>query len=162
MKKSLLPIFAGLALILLASTSSFAQKSNMGSSYRTAFGLRIDAGDGSTGVGFDIKHFFNETGAINADLLFFDGDVIGLGAEYQYHGPIEGADGLKYYIGFGPQFLFAEGVTPIGLRPVAGLDFKIPNAPLDLAFDWRPIFYISPDTDFTAARFGISLRFALK
>lgn len=162
MKKLVLPIITGIALILIASGSSFAQRSNLGSTYKTGFGIRIDAGDGSTGVGFDIKHFFSPNNAVNADLLFFDGDVVGLGAEYQYNAPIEGASGLQYYVGFGPQFLFGNNNTAVGLRPVAGLDFKIPNAPLDFAFDWRPIFYVTPDTDFLAARFGISLRYVIK
>ncbi|WP_129714393.1 hypothetical protein [Pedobacter sp. SYP-B3415] len=155
MKKVFFTLMGCLAFMLV-TTSSFAQR---GSSYRTALGMRIDAGDGATGVGFNLKHFFTRHDAVDANLVFFN-NVVGLGAEYQYNAPIAGASGLQWYLGLGPNFLFGDGVTAVQIRPVAGLDFKIPSAPIDFAFDWRPMFTLTQGTDFTAARFGISLRYA--
>lgn len=141
---------------LLALTSTMAQAQN----YKTALGLRIDAGDGTTGVGFNVKHFFTRNNAVDANLIFFDGDVIGLGAEYQYNAPVTGAKGLDWYVGVGPNFLFGDHATAVQIRPVAGLDLKIPNAPIDFAFDWRPMFTLTQGADVNAARFGISIRYA--
>lgn len=152
MKRLFLSLFVCVAL---AFSANLAQAQN----YKTAVGMRIDAGDGSTGVGFDVKHFFSKNNAVDANLIFFDG-VVGLGAEYQYNERIPGASGLDWYLGLGPNFLFGDGITVVQLRPVAGLDFKVPSAPLDFAFDWRPMFNLNHGTDFTAARFGISLRYA--
>ncbi|ETZ21244.1 hypothetical protein N824_29290 [Pedobacter sp. V48] len=154
MKKLIFTLFCCTALLALTSNVANAQ------SYKTALGMRIDAGDGSTGVGFNVKHFFSRNGAVDANLIFFDGNVVGLGAEFQYQAPIAGARGLDWYLGVGPNFLFGKHATAVQLRPTAGLDFKIPNAPIDFAFDWRPMFTLNQGTEFTAARFGISLRYA--
>lgn len=149
-----------LLLLTCLASFSYAQSRASGSSYRTAAGLRVDLGDGSTGVGFNVKHHFTQTGAVDASLLFFEGDVVGLEAEYEYTAPIQNAPGLKWYAGLGPQILFGDNDTGIAIRPVAGLEYKIPNVPLNFGFDWRPMFLVSPDTDTQAARFGLSFRYA--
>ncbi|MXV51043.1 hypothetical protein GS399_08685 [Pedobacter sp. HMF7647] len=155
--KNLLVLFVFFAL---SGNLAFSQ-SRGGSSYSTAAGLRVDFGTGWTGVGPNIKHFFNSHDAIDASLLFYD-HAIGIGGEYQYNGPITGAAGLKWYAGLGPQIVFAtweNGPTYLYLNPVVGLDYKITGAPIDLAFDWRPAFRLTQGTDFTAGRFGLSARF---
>lgn len=154
MKKLLFTLIGCAALLTFSSNMAKAQN------YKTALGMRIDAGDGSTGVGFNVKHFFTRNNAVDANLIFFDGNVVGLGAEYQYNAPIEGAKGLDWYLGVGPNFLFGNHATAVQVRPVAGLDLKVPGAPLDFAFDWRPMFTINQGGHVTAARFGISLRYA--
>ena len=156
MIKKLLFTFIGCAgLLAFTTTNATAQN------YKTALGLRIDAGDGTTGVGFNAKHFFTRNSAIDANLIFFNGDVIGLGAEYQYQSPIAGVAGLDWYLGVGPNFLFGENNTAVQIRPVAGLDLKVPGAPIDFAFDWRPMFTVTNNNDaVNAARFGISIRYA--
>ncbi|HKG08166.1 MAG TPA: hypothetical protein VKB19_17000 [Pedobacter sp.] len=154
MKKLIFTLIGCAGLFLCSSNTAKAQN------YKTALGMRIEAGDGSTGVGFNAKHFFSSNGAIDGNLVFYDGNVVGLGAEFQYNDRITGAKGLDWYVGIGPNFLFAKEVTFVQLRPVAGLDYKIPSAPIDFAFDWRPAFTLNHGTEFTAARFGISLRYA--
>jgi len=154
MKRLIFTLIACAGLFLCSTDAVMAQN------YKTALGMRIEAGDGATGVGFNAKHFFTSNGAIDANLIFYDGNVVGLGAEYQYNDRIQGAKGLDWYVGVGPNFLFGHDITVVQIRPVAGLDFKVPNAPIDFAFDWRPAFNLNHGTDFTAARFGISLRYA--
>lgn len=154
MKKLIFTLMVCAGAFLVSTNNAQAQN------YKTALGMRIDAGDGSTGVGFNAKHFFSRNGAIDGNLVFFDGGVVGLGAEFQYNDRIAGAKGLDWYIGVGPNFLFGKHDTAVQLRPVAGLDFKVPGAPIDFAFDWRPMFTLNQGTEFTAARFGISLRYA--
>jgi hypothetical protein len=53
---------------------------------------------------------------------------------------------------FGDQFNFL-------LRPLAGLDYKINDVPLNFTFDWRPAFVLTHGTDFNAARFGLAVRY---
>lgn len=158
MKRLLLAIVFG---VVLAASSSEAQAQVNGSSYKTAGGLRIDVGDGASGFGLNVKHFLTSTGAIDANLIFFDGGAVGLGGEYQYNGNVNGASGLKYYAGIGPNFIFGNNNTEVQIRPVLGLDYKIMNAPLNFAFDWRPSLTVT-DGPSEAGRFGISVRFAFK
>ncbi|MES2828278.1 MAG: hypothetical protein V4687_08990 [Bacteroidota bacterium] len=155
MKKLLFTFITCAALLTYSADTVSAQN------YNTGLGLRIDAGDGFTGVGFNIKHFFTRNNAIDANLIFFDGDVVGLGAEYQYNAPVTGVKGLDWYLGIGPNFLFGNNATAVQIRPVAGLDLKVPGAPIDFAFDWRPMFTLNDNYDsVNAARFGISIRYA--
>lgn len=143
------------------STATFAQRrsANTSTGYSTALGLTIDAGNGATLVGPSIKHFFDANNAGQAELTF-GGDATYLAAFYQYHAPIDGAPGLKWYLGGGPQLGFSHGNTAFYLRPMAGLDYKIAPAPISLTFDWRPSWYIGDyGNNFEAGRFGIGFRF---
>ncbi|GAA4923072.1 hypothetical protein [Mucilaginibacter defluvii] len=143
--------------IALSATQSFAQ------SYKTGAGLGIDFGDGSTLVGPTFKHFFNGNDAIQADLLF-GADAVWLGGYYQYHQPLKGTP-LKWYLGIGPQLAFADdngfndNSTFIYLRPMVGLDFKVPSAPLSFNLDWRPAWRLNNDSEFEPARFGLGFRY---
>jgi hypothetical protein len=153
--RKLLTLVGCFGVLILMTNETSAQN------YQTALGMRIDAGDDDTGVGFNAKHFFTRNNAIDANLIFFDGNVVGLGAEYQYHAPITGVAGLDWYLGVGPNFLIGNHSTAVQIRPVAGLDLKVPSAPIDFAFDWRPMFTLNSDYDsVNAARFGISIRYA--
>ncbi len=150
-----------LTVFFTLTTASVLAQSKVGtSSYKNAVGLRIDFGRGATGFGPNFKHKFSTTASIDAAILFFEGDIVGLGADYEYNAAVAGAPGLQWYAGIGPQFLFRNETTDIGVRPVGGLDYKIPGAPLNFSFDWRPLFLFSPHTDAEAGRFGLSLRAA--
>jgi hypothetical protein len=124
----------------------------------TGVGLTVDFGDGATLVGPAIRHAFTRNGYGQAEVTF-GGDQTFVGAFYQYQDRIRNAGGLNWYLGIGPQLGFGGGSTDFYVRPMAGLDYKIAGAPLDLSFDWRPAFYIGDNSDFTAARFGLGFRF---
>ena len=147
--------------LVLAATNTFAQ------SYKNSVGLGIDFGDGATLVGPSYKHFFTGKDAVQADLLFSD-NTVWLGGYYQYHQPIEGASGLKWYLGLGPQLAFVDGKgyfenqTVIFLRPMAGLDYKIAGTPIAMNIDWRPAARLNKGSGFEAARFGFGFRFTFK
>ena len=145
--------------IVFAATNSFAQ------SYKNSIGLGLDFGDGSTLVGPSYKHFFTGKDAVQADLLFSD-NTVWLGGYYQYHQPIEGASGLKWYLGLGPQLAFVDGYienyTVVLLRPMAGLDYKIAKTPIALNLDWRPSAQLNHGSGFEAARFGLGFRFTFR
>jgi len=159
MKKTIVTLSA-LVLSVLALTVS-AQKRGTGTSYVNALGLRVDFGDGGTLVGFSGKHFFSPTGAGEAYVLFGNHTTL-IGAEYQYHGAIQNAAGLKWNVGLGPNVAFYEGGgSNFFIRPMLGLDYKIANVPLNLGFDWRPLIRVTHGSDFEPARFGLAFRFTL-
>lgn len=147
-------------LLVLSNEKVSAQKGSTGGSYNSGVGMRVDFGTGGTLVGISGKHFFNPNNAGEAYLLFGSGSTA-IGAEYQYHGSIQNAEGLKWYAGLGPNILFYKGGgTDVLFRPLVGLDYKIVNVPLNIGFDWRPAFQVTHGTTFQAARFGIAFRYA--
>ncbi|MCL6523136.1 MAG: hypothetical protein K6T34_00615 [Thermoflavifilum sp.] len=149
--------FLGSAVVLTAQ----AQRSyRSGTFYRTSIGLGVDFGDGATGVGISAKHFFTPHDAGEANLLFFPGDLTGLNVLYAYHGYFSGASGLTWYLGMGPQLFFDQQETDFGVRPMLGIDLKIPAAPLNMSFDWRPYIQFTHGTGSIAGRFQFAFRFA--
>ncbi|SEN08230.1 hypothetical protein SAMN05216436_11183 [bacterium A37T11] len=133
--------------------------------YRTALGLGIDAGDGQTLVGPQLKHFFSARDAGNVQVLFASNNVV-LGADYSYNAPIQGARGLSWYIGVGPQLDFVDygsfNKTYVAIRPALGLELKIPAAPLAIHFDWKPWWNLTDNSHFEASRFSIGFKYTLK
>lgn len=160
-KKILLMSALGLFAFTLSNHQAKAQTTT-GSTYTNAAGLGIDFGNGDTGAGIDFKHFFNVNSAVEANLLFYN-NTTSLGGYYEYHGPIQNAEGLLWYIGLGPQMFFygdhSYYDSDFGARAMAGLDYKIPNIPLDFSFDWRPLFVFTHNSDFNGGRFQLNIRF---
>lgn len=126
--------------------------------YKTGAGILLDFGQGSTFVGPHVKHFFKAKHAGEFSVLFGNGATIAQ-ANYQYHQPISGASGLAWYIGVGPGIIFGNGVTQFAPSAMAGLDFKIPQVPLDFSIDWRPRFILGEYSDAEAGRFDVGFRF---
>lgn len=65
---------------------------------------------------------------------------------YEIHGNIEGAPGLKWYVGPGAHLGlynykgYYDDKAVAGVDGVLGLDYKINKAPLNLSIDWQPSF----------------------
>ena len=156
MRKLLFTFITGAALLAVSANSVKAQD------YKTAAGLAIDFGDGSTLVGPHIKHFFNANGAIEGDVLFGRGATF-IQALYLYHGDIKGANGLRWNVGVGPGVAIGDNNTNFLVRPNAGLDYKISGAPLGIGLDWRPAWqFFDGGNDFNAARFQLGFRYIFK
>jgi hypothetical protein len=147
-------------LVLIVTIFTFSTNSARAQDYKTGAGLQIDFGDGVTFVGPHIKHFFTQNNALEADILF-GGSTTMIQAFYQYNSKISGAPGLKWYLGGGPAVQLYEGGSDFYLRPMTGLDYKIPSAPIAFAFDWRPAIYLGDGggNNFEPARFGLGFRF---
>ncbi|GGH13333.1 hypothetical protein FAZ19_08480 [Sphingobacterium alkalisoli] len=159
MKKVILSLFSA-SVLTLATFEANAQ------AYKTALGLAIDAGDGATLFGPQIKHSFDGTNAGNAQVLFGDHVTI-IGADYSYNQPFRGTNGLGWYVGVGPQIAFVDhwgddDHAHFAVRPAAGLEYKIPTAPLAFHFDWKPWWNLSHESDFEPARFTLGFKFTLK
>lgn len=155
MKKTSLVIVVA---VLFCATSVSAQ------GYKTAAGLQIDFGDGSTLVGPAIKHFFSNNNAVEGEVLFGN-HITFLQAFYQYQKEIPNAKGLEWYLGGGPSLGLYSGGSSFYLRPMVGLDYKINDVPLALSFDWRPFIYLGSNSfgsRFTGARFGLGFKYVFK
>lgn len=145
------------SIFLMAVTGSVSAQS-----YKTAIGLGLDLGEGATLAGPAIKHFFSPQSAIKGELLFGSGATF-IQAFYQYHGAFSEGRGLSWYLGGGPSVGFGNNNSAFYLVPMAGIDFKIPDAPVALSFDWRPRLYIGEGgSDFAGGRFGFGFNYTLK
>lgn len=155
MKKLLLSLSA--AFLLVIGT----QEAKAQTPYKTALGLGIDLGDGQTLFGPQIKHSFGGHAAGQAQVLFADNHTV-LGVDYSYNDRFAGTSGLHWYLGVGPQLSFIKGGdTYFAVRPAAGLEFKIPETPLGLHFDWKPWWNLSKSSDFEAGRFSLGFKYVL-
>ncbi|OAQ42210.1 hypothetical protein A5893_03595 [Pedobacter psychrophilus] len=150
MKKLILSTFAVICFNITVSAQS---------NYKTGLGLGLDFGDGATYVGPSLKHFFNANSAGQAEILFANGST-NINALYEYHQQIKGAEGLQWYLGVGPGVYFYKGGSDFAIKPMAGLDYKISQAPISFTFDWRPTLYFGNiDTEFFPGRFGLGFRY---
>ena len=160
MKKVSLLLFA---LICLAAAEVNAQ------TYQTGLGAKFYTGNGSIG-GVNIRHSTKQNTALEGSLLFFNGGI-GLEGLYEYQGPINGAEGLQYFVGGGAMIGFGTGgpryndnhnnSTEFALRLTGGLDYKFTGAPLDVSLGLDPFFYLAPYTGSNLA-LGIGLRYVIK
>ncbi len=152
--------FAVATLLLCSAQATKAQ------AYKTALGVAIDLGDGPTLAGPQIKHSFDGKNAGNAQVLFSDRHTV-IGVDYSYNEAFRGTNGLGWYVGIGPQIDIVDlepfdDKTYFGIRPAAGLEYKIPTAPLAFHFDWKPWWNLTNDSDFEASRFTLGFKFTLK
>ncbi|NKI31894.1 hypothetical protein [Croceivirga thetidis] len=147
-------------LILTSALVLFFAISMQSQVYSTALGLGIDSGNGATFVGPSVKHFFSENHAGQAEVTFETG-VTAITALYQFHDEFDGANGLQWFAGGGATLFSGSGDSLFALRGSLGLDFKIPGAPIALAFDWRPALALDGDAGntFEAGAFGFGGRY---
>jgi hypothetical protein len=156
-------IIVSLVLIMACYTASNAQ--NLTSGYNTSLGVKGYFGDGSVG-GINVKHFFNNTNAIEASLLFRE-HFVAVESIYEWHGPINGAQGLKWYAGpgvmlgsySGNELDHTESDAYFALKGGVGLDYKFTGAPINVAFDLNPTFTLTQGSSFDLF-VGIAFRFA--
>ncbi len=154
MKKLCLAIAA---IAIMGSNHLLAQ-----TDYNIAAGLGIDFFSGVTLVGPSGKFFLADEHAIQGEFMFETG-VTAITAIYEYHGPISGADGLKWFTGLGPSvWILSNGIgTRVALRPTAGLDYKIKDVALAFSFDWRPFLGLGNLGNEVGA-FGIGIRYVIE
>lgn len=142
--KKILPL---LGLVALLSISNRSQAQSMGSSYRTALGVKFWPG------GLTLKHFIRDNRALEGIGYFWHHGFRFTGL-YEVHGDINGAPGLKWYVGPGAHFgvynehwhrddhIYEDGDFSLGLDGVLGLDYKINGAPINLSLDINPYLEI--------------------
>ena len=149
-----------LTAIIFFSLSVMSQ--SMGSTYKNALGVKIYPGAVS------YKHFFNDKNA--GELLgYFWSNGFRVTGLYEIHSPINGAEGLQWYIGPGAHVGFFNtgykktypGATGayFGVDGVLGLDYKIKNAPINLSIDWQPSFTFGDYLGFDGGWGGFAARY---
>jgi hypothetical protein len=137
MRKALTVIFI---VSVIAMGKASAQ--SMGSSYETAIGVKFYPG------ALTIKHFTNDNTALEGLVNFWD-HGFRLTGLYELHGDINGAPGLKWYVGPGAHigwyngtyyhdYYYGSGDVSFGFDGVLGLDYKISNAPIAVSIDIQP------------------------
>ena len=151
--------------LLLAAVMVLGVAQANAQDYKNALGLVVDLGDGETLFGPQFKHSFDGRNAGNVQVMFGDG-ITTLGADYTYNETINGANGLNWFVGVGPQLSFVDGgrfddKTYFDIRPQVGLEYKIPSAPLAFHFDWKPWWNLSNDSNFEAGRFSLGFKYTL-
>jgi hypothetical protein len=157
MRKSLL-----LSIILCGFLLSQGQsRSTNSSSYRNALGVKFYPG------GITYKHFFS--GGNNAGELigYFWNRGFRITGLYEIHGNIEGAAGLKWYIGPGVHIGFYDYYnrnnhidgTYFGVDGVLGLDYKFNGAPINMSLDWQPSFEFGDYVGFAGGWGGLAIRY---
>ena len=164
-----------LAVLLFAGTTSeiHAQKAT---DYQTAIGLRLAWGVSATG-----KHFINDQHAIEGILNYrsfgfgaFSYGWMRINGLYQVHNDLSDVmDGLAWYWGGGAYIGFYTGSWDFpgsrfnstfgGLSGNLGLDYTIPNTPVNVSVDWIPSFRLfGGGTGFVGESGGIAVRYILR
>lgn len=151
-------IIAAFALLFVVAAQAQSKTTNS-STYKTALGVKIWDGGGIT-----LKHFFNPNNAGELIGYFWRNGVRFTGL-YEIHGPINGAQGLQWYIGPGAHIGFyntkyggGDGAIA-GIDGVLGLDYKFNGAPINISLDWQPSFEFGDGRGFYGGWGGLGVRY---
>ena len=147
-----------LGIVLLTGIGVATAQSNVTSqSYKTALGVKFYPGAVS------LKHFVKPNAAIEGLGYFWNrgSRITGL---YEFHGDINGAAGLKWYVGPGAHIGFYNtkygGGSSFGVDGVLGLDYKFKGAPINMSVDWQPSFEFNGAYDgFSGNWGGLAIRY---
>lgn len=161
---------AGFVMFFLVLATVHAQDSP---TYSQAIGGRFGVANG-----ISYKHFLNESHAIdgivnfqgNRDFALFK--LLGL---YEVHLPIYFLDveGLQWYYGAGGgigSYRYKnindsrddERGLAWSFDGVVGLDYKLPNAPLNFSLDWKPTMELTPESGVRFDGIGLSIRYVIR
>ncbi len=167
-------IFIGISLLIISS-AALAQDD-----YKNAIGGRFAPDSYYDFMAFSYKGFVTEAGALEFNAGggsrgFYSGGrtrrpfAMSVSGTYQHHFDIP-LRGLRWFVGGGLtafNSFHSDGKVRgfgFGFYPTGGIDWKIPNIPLNLSADYRPtIFVVRPDIGdaFEAAQFGFVVRYTL-
>ena len=150
-------LFLAIAVVFISISTSAQSKSANSSTYRTALGVKV-----WDGGGISLKHFFNSQNAGELIGYFWRNGVRFTGL-FEIHGDINGAEGLKWYIGPGAHIgiygsKYGDGVFA-GLDGVLGLDYKFSGAPINISIDWQPSFEFGAGRGFYGSWGGLGIRY---
>lgn len=153
--------------IIITLFAMTAKSQSMGQSYTTALGVKV-WGDGA---GVSLKHFISNNHALEGIGYFWDGGtrITGL---YEFHFDIDGAPGLKWYVGPGVHVGFYNeryyysnnnynnsGGSYVGIDGVLGLDYKFNKAPINLSLDWQPSIEFASGRGLNGGWGGLGIRY---
>ena len=150
-------VLVTLTILFITATVQAQSKSANSSTYTTALGVKV-----WDGGGISLKHFFNPNNAGELIAYFYRNGVRFTGL-YEIHGPINGAQGLRWYIGPGAHIGFynskyGDGAF-VGIDGVLGLDYKFSGAPINISLDWQPSFEFGDGRGFYGGWGGLGIRY---
>ena len=128
--------------------------------YKLAMGIRFSSASPTLSNSISVKYFMDETNALEGLISF--GTRLGLGGLYERHQLIGGTPAFTWFWGFGGYVGWQNSNTYLGPTGAIGLDYKFPNAPLNLSLDWKPELDILPNINFVPDAFGITARYTFK
>jgi hypothetical protein len=157
-------LFIVLALFCIYTTSLHAQKSAMGSTYKSAIGLKYYPGS------ITAKTFIQPDRGVEGLISFWDYGTRFIGL-YEFYGDVNGIEGLKWYVGPGAHIGFwndkwnekypeREGGFMFGIDGVIGIDYKINKAPINVSLDWQPSLNFVGYNYFEGGWGGVAIRYA--
>jgi hypothetical protein len=164
MKKQLLAVAA---IFLISVSTASAQENVTSQSYKTALGVKFYPG------AVTIKHFIKPNAALEGIGTFWNRGARFTGL-YEFHGDINGAPGLKWYVGPGAHIGFyndksyykgyyynrySDGGISVGVDGVLGLDYKFKGAPINVSLDWQPSFEFGDFSGFNGNWGGFAIRY---
>ncbi len=155
MRKILVMCLFSAAAFLYSSQQASAQ-----SGYQTALGVKV-----WDGGGISLKHFTGGNNALEG-IGYFWRQGFRITGLYEIHGPINGANGLQWYIGPGAHIGFYNdrygNNSYIGIDGVLGLDYKFNGAPINISLDWQPSFEFGTNRGFVGNWGGLGIRYTFK
>lgn len=137
-----------------------------GRDYRMSVGLRLSNSIPTLNNGITGKYFITDRSAVEGIISF--GSRFGIGGLLEVYQPFNTA-GLSWFYGAGLYGGFQSnsdkdgnggGKTYFGPTGILGLDYKFPNAPINLSLDWKPELDVIPAVNFVPDAFALSVRFA--
>ncbi|MDR3706134.1 MAG: hypothetical protein P4L28_09535 [Paludibacteraceae bacterium] len=134
-------ILSSIVILLLGISTANAQQN--------ALGIRIGYGGE---ISFQTKFSGNRG---EADLGWWQ-DGFTLTGIYQWVKPL--GQGFDWYAGVGATLSSWDKGTGIGAVGNLGLEYNL-QIPLQLSLDWRPAFYLTPETGFYGNSVGFSIRY---
>lgn len=157
-------------LILLLAGSAIVVSAQP---YKWAIGARLAYPVGLPSV----KYNFTEHHTLEGLLEFYYRGFQAV-ALYEYHGNIANVDGLRWYAGGGlgagfyadrPYWVYGRGrdrygsgtIFALTLQPVVGIEYTIPQIPLNLTFDYKPSIDVIHGW-WNYGGFGLGVRYAFK
>ncbi|HMP91804.1 MAG TPA: hypothetical protein PKD90_02975 [Phnomibacter sp.] len=157
--KTKLSLLFSLAFSLFIANNVKAQAT--GSEYNTAIGFKFSP------AAVTVKHFVKPNAALEG-LGYFWRDGFRLTGLYEWHGNINGARGLKWYVGGGAHVDVwdenyrrgRDGKAAAGMDGVLGLDYKFNGAPINISVDWQPSITFIGASYSNAGWVGAAIRFA--
>lgn len=125
--------------------------------YKVAIGIRFSTAAPTLSNSVSVKYFMNEHDALEGLISF--GTRFGIGGLWERHNLIGATPGFTWFYGLGGYIGFEDRSTWLGPQGVVGLDYKFPNAPINLSLDWKPELDIIPAINFVPDAIGLSARF---
>lgn len=132
--------------------------------YNTGIGVR-----GGTFSGLTIKHFLNESAAVEGVLTTRWGGWM-ISGTWEKHAPAFDVQNLKWFYGLGGQVGFWNdnaywgdpnhgNYSVVGVHGALGLEYTFKEIPFSLGADWKPALNISGYNGFWGDNVGLSIRY---